>query len=167
MFQNRFRDLFAMVRGVAEEKLADRDALEVKVEIVLPGEPDAAMDLHAAVADFAALVGAVSLCDGDCPGRIRRGGGQGPGREGRCGAGAFGEEEHVGALMLHRLETADDLSKLLRVLAYSTVASRPTASRPPFRHKSQSWRLGLRIPARRQPASPMARICASATENVF
>ena len=54
-----------MEGGVAEEGLVGPGALEVDVQVVFPGEADAAVDLHAAVAHLARGVGGVGLGDRD------------------------------------------------------------------------------------------------------
>ena len=111
--QNRAGDFLAMVGGVAKEEFTEGDALEMKMEVVLPGEANAAMNLHAVVADLAPFVGAKGFGNRDSGAGVGRTRGQSPrGKQGRR-AGALGVEQHVGALVLHGLKAADGLSKLL------------------------------------------------------
>src|SRR5213083_1287415 len=49
---NQLRDPLAVVRRVTERELGRLGALEVEVQIVLPGEPDAAVELDARASDL-------------------------------------------------------------------------------------------------------------------
>src|SRR5574341_682536 len=63
LVQNFSRDLFAMIVRVAEHNLRSFRALVIKLQVVLPREANAAVNLRAAIADFARGVGTVSLGD--------------------------------------------------------------------------------------------------------
>src|SRR5207249_10774286 len=58
---NQLRDPLAVVRRVTERELGRLGALEVEVQIVLPGEPDAAVELDARASDLPVGVGDVRL----------------------------------------------------------------------------------------------------------
>ena len=64
---------------VAGQNLQDLGTLVVQLQVVLPGEADAAVDLHAAVGNFARGVGGVGLGDAHGPGGFGRIGVDGPG----------------------------------------------------------------------------------------
>src|SRR6266545_2595146 len=56
-------DQLAVVEGVAEQRLQGLRALEVEVQIVLPGEADAAVHLDGVAADLARRQADVGLAD--------------------------------------------------------------------------------------------------------
>src|SRR5437867_10179109 len=58
---NQLRDPLAVVRRVAEGELGRLGALEVEVQVVLPGEPDAAVELDAGAGHLTVGVGDVRL----------------------------------------------------------------------------------------------------------
>src|SRR6185369_7775137 len=53
---DQLRDPLAMIRRVAERELGRLGALEVEVQVVLPGEPDAAVELDPGAGDLAVCV---------------------------------------------------------------------------------------------------------------
>lgn len=64
--QNVFGDLLSLPGGIAEEKLANLDAFQEEMQVVLPRKADTAVDLHAAVRNLATGIGAIGLCDRNC-----------------------------------------------------------------------------------------------------
>jgi hypothetical protein len=62
------RDLFAVLAGVAEHDLGRFGAFVIKLQVVFPGESDAAVNLRAAGADLSGGVGATGLADRECDG---------------------------------------------------------------------------------------------------
>src|SRR5216684_3523690 len=57
----KLRDLLPVIRGVAERELRRLRALEVQVQIVLPREADAAVELDAGARDLSIRVRRVGL----------------------------------------------------------------------------------------------------------
>lgn len=105
-------DPLAMKGSVAEGGFRCLGAAIVEVEIVLPGEAHATVDLDAAVADGAGGVAGVHFGDGDGGGSVGRILFEGPAGIVDGGTGAFRFEIHVGALVLHSLEHADGFAEL-------------------------------------------------------
>ena len=56
-------DAFAVEGGVPEQNFRRLGALDVELQVVFPGESDAAVDLHPSMTDFAVGVGAIRLGD--------------------------------------------------------------------------------------------------------
>ena len=108
-----------MIRRVAQEQLRTLRALEVQVRVVLPGEADAAVDLDVLGRAVEVRLGTERL--GEARGDrqfvvtfLGRPGGVVRGRLRRLDV-----QEHVGALVLDRLERSDrptELHAVLRVL---------------------------------------------------
>src|SRR5262249_23645675 len=102
----------AVVRRTAEECLGCPSPLVVEMRRVLPGEADAAVDVDVLVGGLGERLGAVRLGEprndgklvGALRGRPRAVVGGGPRR--------LGLDEHVGALVLDRLVTADEAPEL-------------------------------------------------------
>src|SRR5579885_1996409 len=61
LVKHNARDAFAVVRRVTEGNLARLGAAVIEVSVVLPGEPHPALNLHRAVAHFAAGVARVAF----------------------------------------------------------------------------------------------------------
>src|SRR5678815_5301328 len=110
-----------MILRVAELYLERLGALEVEVEIVLPGEADAAVHLYGFAAHLARRLADVGLAD--------RGGDRGvlrprlerPGRVVDGGVAVLHLHQHLRALVANGLEGADELPELL---AHLSVAHR-------------------------------------------
>src|SRR5262245_23836845 len=100
-----------MVGGVAEGELRPLRPLEVEVEVVLPREADAAMELDARGGYLAVRVGDVGLghADGERP--LGRALVHGPRRVVRDGLAVLDVHQHVGRLVLHALIRADGLTE--------------------------------------------------------
>src|SRR4026209_1730713 len=104
-------DLLAVVGGVAIEGLERLGALEVEVEIVLPGEADAAVDLDRVAADLAGRLAHVRLAGRRGPRRVVRAGGQRPRRVVDRGMRVLDLHQHLRAAMTDGLERADELAE--------------------------------------------------------
>src|SRR6478672_7930146 len=100
-------DALAVPLGVAVEHAVGGEAPQVEVEVVLPGEPDAAVDLEALLRELRAGIAGVRLGDAH---DLRRGG---PSVGDRVGGGRrrsgahLGPEADVGEDVLERLERTD------------------------------------------------------------
>src|SRR2546428_11132526 len=68
---NELRDPLAVIRRVAEGELRRLGALEIQVQVVLPREADAAVELDPGRRDLAVRVGGVRLGHGHGEGRPR------------------------------------------------------------------------------------------------
>ena len=104
--------------------------LHVEVQVVLPREADAAVDLQARGHDPAGGVGGPHLGGRRGDRRVGVARGERPGGVVDGRAHALDVDEHVGAAVLHRLERADGWPNCTRSLAYSTVRS-STRDAPP------------------------------------
>src|SRR6185295_12933771 len=103
----------AVPRGVAEGDLGALRALEVEVHVVLPREPDTAVDLDALARDVTVRVRAVGLRHRGGERRLRDVVRDGPRRVVRRGLRTLDLDQHVRALVLDRLEAADRAAELL------------------------------------------------------
>src|ERR671919_1273184 len=68
---DELRDLLAVVRGVAKRELRRLRALEIEVQVVLPGEADAAVELDAGPRHLAIRVRGIGLGHRGRQGRFR------------------------------------------------------------------------------------------------
>ena len=113
--EDRVGDPFAVPLGVAEDRRVGAAALEEEVEVVLPGEADAAVDLDRGVGNAPAGVGGVGLRHrGGQRQRLGLGVG-GPGGAVDGGAGVLGLQQHLRAAVGDRLVGADRAAELLAV----------------------------------------------------
>ena len=113
--RGHLRDLLAVPGRGPEHRRVGLAALEEEVEVVLPGEPDPAVDLDRGVGDAPAGVGGVGLRH---RGRKRQRVGVGVGGPGGAvdgGAGVLGLEQHLRAAVRDRLVGADRAAELLAV----------------------------------------------------
>src|SRR2546426_7727263 len=162
-------DQLTVVVGVAVHRLERLRALDVEVQIVLPGEPDTAVHLDRLAADTARGVADVRLGDrrrevvvlglrverprGIVDGRVR----------------VLDLQEHLGALVTDRLEGADRLPELLahfriadgHVEAPAGGAEHfcPPAPRPAAQEASQQRSRPVRLArdCRARPRRPLPR----------
>src|SRR5262249_36600425 len=122
------RDELSMEFRVAVERLQGLRPLEIEMEVVFPGEADAAVDLDGVPRDVARRLTHVGLADRGGHRGVLRAGVERPRRVVDRGMRVLGCHEHVGAAVADRLERADRLSELLahlRVLhAHVETASR-------------------------------------------
>src|SRR5438034_301564 len=106
-------DQLAVVLGVAVERLQRLRALEVEVQVVFPGEADAAVHLDGVAADLARGVADVRLRHRGRERAVLGAAGERP----RCVVGrrvrVLDLQQHLGALVADRLEGADRLAELL------------------------------------------------------
>ena len=105
------RDALAVPARVAKRDLVGLGALQIELQIVLPGHADAAMQLDAGGADLAAGIGGGGLCHRD---RERRIGFALIDRPGGVIGQRFGVldlDQHVGAFVLDALIAADRLAE--------------------------------------------------------
>ena len=108
-------DPLAVPLGVAEHRGVGLAALEEEVEVVLPGEADAAVDLDRGVGDAPAGVGGVGLGHrGGQRQRLRLGVGR-PGGAVDGRARVLGLQQHLRAAVRDRLVGADRPAELLAV----------------------------------------------------
>src|SRR5438270_10557242 len=105
-----------MVCSVAERQLVEVAALEEEVEVVLPGEADAAVQLQARRHDPAGGVGTPRLRRRGCDVCLAVVGTQTPCGPVRRRTHALDVDEHVRAAVLDGLEAADGLAKLYAFL---------------------------------------------------
>src|SRR5262245_26155076 len=99
--------------GVAVQGLEVLGALEVEVQVELPGEADAPVHLNGVATDLARRPADVRLGHRGGEGGVRRPGTQRPGGVVRGGVRLLHLEQHLGAGVLDRLEAADRLAELL------------------------------------------------------
>jgi hypothetical protein len=99
--------------GVAVLRLQRLGALEVEVQVVLPGEADAAVHLDGFAADFPRGIREVRLRDRRGQRRILGARVERPRRVVHGGVRVLHLEQHLGALVSDGLEGADRLSELL------------------------------------------------------
>src|SRR5215813_1041642 len=106
------RDELSMEFGVSVERLQGLRPLEVEMEVVLPGEADAAVHLDGVPRDVARRLAHVGLADRGGHGGVLRAGIERPRRVVDGGMRLLGGHEHVGAAVTDRLERANRLSEL-------------------------------------------------------
>src|SRR2546426_8756215 len=106
-------DQLAVVLGVAEERLQRLRALEVEVEVVLPGEADAAVDLDGVAADLARGIAHVGLADGRGHGGVLGASVERPRRVVHGRMRVLRRHQHLGAAVTDGLEGADRLAELV------------------------------------------------------
>src|SRR3954468_8493105 len=110
------RDPLTVLARGAEELGRDPSALEEKVDVVLPGEPDAAEDLYGRGGDRASGVGGARLGHRRGEGKGLRLGAGGPGRVVGERARLLDVVEHLRAAVGDRLIGADRSAELLALL---------------------------------------------------
>ena len=108
--------MLAMLRGSSEQRLEGLEALDVQMDVVLPGVADAAVDLDALLGDESLAVAGGRFRDArrQLPPAVVLG--DGHGSEVGGGAGLLEADEHVGELVLDGLERADGTAELLPLL---------------------------------------------------
>src|SRR6266498_3679469 len=104
-------DQLAVVLGVAEDRLQRLRALEVEVEIVLPGEADAAVHLDGVAADLPRGVADVGLADGRGHGGVLGARVERPRRVVHGRVRVLRRHQHVRAAVTDGLEGADGLAE--------------------------------------------------------
>src|SRR5271155_2086689 len=102
-----------MKGGVAESVFGGFGTAIVQVNIVLPGEAHAAVNLDAAIAYGAPGIAGIHFSNGDGGGDVGSVFFQSVTGIVNRGAGTFRFEIHIGALVLHGLEHADGFAELL------------------------------------------------------
>ena len=124
------RDELAVVLRVAVLDLERLGPLEVEVQVVLPGEADAAVHLDRLAADLARGIADVGLGDGGGDGRVLRARVERPRRVVDGGVRVLDLQQHLGALVADGLEGADGWPNCSRTFAYPTAMSRQRRAAP-------------------------------------
>src|SRR5215831_10703991 len=106
-------DQLAMILGIPEHRLQRLGAFEVEVQVVFPGEADAAVHLDGVAADLARGLAHVRLADGGGDGGVLGARVERPRRVVHGRMGVLHGEQHLRAAMPNGLKRPDRLPELL------------------------------------------------------